>query len=375
MKKCVVTLPITPTANPSFGMIASVIVSDIVARNLGLKLVLALGVQGMRISAHELESVVNAFLSHLRGVGVRPDFILRGDSRVISGLIEKILISLLRQQRITMVEANILVCPCGAVEKLADVTEPYEKRRLYKTVNNEMYCKVCNGPVQKKHEEVYLFRLSEQISGIQLFPEFYRNEVGEQVRNANGSRILVSRTRNSSVPMQIGKKTILFDPDFIWQTYLTTLPSVGLDPSILIGSNHRFRAVVLSRAVQETCFPQSLLNVVVPPYFLAERQAPLRGEEYSIDTLLRAHHKNSLRVLAGESLNWNRKESVVQTSQLSLLDRMNSRFENLKIEEKVLLDLPSFFQRCNHQNIRETVRSVRGSKQTESVSSLFGVVD
>lgn len=375
MEKCVVTLPITPVANPSLGLVASILVGDIIARNLGLKFVLALGVQGMRIPVAELEGTVNSFLLHLNNVGVRPDYVWRSDSKENKVLLEKFFSKLTEDSFIEQAQVEVLECPCGAIEKLVDAIEWNEKRRLYVVRDGMTYCKICGGLSEKTQKIGHRFHLKENVSGIELHPISYEREVREQIRCFSEMKVLVSRKRGTAVSIKHGDEIVSLDPDFIWQMYLPALSASGFDPCILLGSNHTLRALILVRAVQQALSPKSSLRIVVPPYFLGEGRKRLGGESYSMNTLLLNHKINSLRVIVGMSLNWKQKESVIQTSQLALLDKMDQSFRSIEIQGRALPDIPAFFDQCNFNKIREAVGLVRRYKDIPKHNPLHGIIN
>lgn len=375
MEKCVVTLPITPMANPSFGLVALILVGDIIARNLGLKFVLALGVQGMRIPSADLEGTVSSFLLHLSNIGIRPDYVWRSDSEESKASIERFFGRMNADSFIEQVNSDILECPCGAVEKLVDAIEWNEKRRLYVVRDGMVYCRICGWPSEKIQKIGHRFHLKEDVSGIELYPSSYQNEIQEQVRLFSEMKVLVSRRRETAVSIKHGDEIVLLDPDFIWQMYLPALSVSGFDTCILLGGNHTLRALVLVRAVQQALSPKSSLKIVVPPYFLGEGRKHLGGELYSMDTLLSKHKINSLRVLVGMSLNWKQKESVIQTSHLALLDKMDQSFKSILIPRRVLPDIPALFDQCNYHKIREAVGLVRRYKDVPGYNPLYGFIN
>lgn len=375
MGKCVVTLPITPVANPSLGLVASILVGDIIARNLGLKFVLALGVQGMRIPSADLEGTVSSFLLHLSNIGIHPDYVWRSDSEGSKASIEKFFKRMNEDSFVEQVTADVLECSCGAIEKLFDAVEWNEKRRLYVVHDGKIYCKIC-GQLSKKIQKIgHRFHLKENVSGIEVHPGSYENVIQEQIRRFSETKILVSRNRATAVSIKHGDEIVSLDPDFIWQMYLPALSVSGFDPCILLGGNHTLRALVLVRAVQQAMFPKSSLEIVVPPYFLGEGRKPLGGEAYSMNTLLLNHKINSLRVLVGMSLNWKQKESVIQTSHLALLDKMDQSFKSTIIPRRILPDIPALFNQCNYQKIRETVGLVRRYKDVPGHNPLYGFIN
>lgn len=375
MIKCVVTLPITPVANPSLGLVASILVGDVIARNLGMKFVLALGVQGMRIPTAELEDTVNSFLSYLNNVGIRPDYTWRSDSEENRMLLEKFFSKLTDDSFVEQMLAEVLECPCGAIEKLADAIEWNEKRQLYIVRDGMIYCRICGGLSEKIQRIGYRFHLKEGVSGIELHPSSYTNEVQEQIRRFSKMRVLVSRRREAAVSIKHGDETVSLDPDFVWQMYLPALSVSGFDPCILLGSNHTLRALVLVRAVQQALSPKSSLKIVIPPYFLGEGRKRLGGESFSMNTLLLKHKINSLRAIVGMSLNWRQKESVIQTSQLALLDKMDQSFRSIAIQGKLISDIPALFDHCNCNKIRETVGLVRRHKKIPEHNPLYGFIN
>lgn len=375
MEKCLVTLPITPVANPSLGLVGAILTGDFAARNLGLKFVLALGPSNMRTPVSEREETVAAFVRHLANVGIRPDHIWRSDSEPNQRMIRECFLRMLNDSLITLSAADVEICPCGVVEKLAAATEWYEKRRLYSLRTGVPYCKFCNQRVIVQRKPVYRFQVKTDAFELDPYPNFYANELQTQIGYLANTSLMVSRSRESSVKLETEYGLVYLDQDFAWQMYLPTLPSAGYEPSVLLGSNHNLRAIVLIRILQQNLVPNSTLVTLIPPYFLGAGGKRM-GQECLMEALLGAHHKNSIRAIVGMSLNWKQKESAIDTQPLALLDKMAERLGRLQLSQTNLPDLDAFLEQCNYQKIRDTVKAVRGYK-TSAVDTqhLCGIID
>lgn len=100
MRKCVITLPITPTTSPTLGLVASILVGDVIARSLGLKFILALGSQLMS-KTDDRESNVKIFVNLLSDLGINPDMIWRSDSEATRFNIRKFTIQMMDTSLLT----------------------------------------------------------------------------------------------------------------------------------------------------------------------------------------------------------------------------------------------------------------------------------
>lgn len=185
---------------------------------------------------------------------------------------------------------------------------------------------------------------------------------------------MVSRSRKSSVTIDVGSEKIYLDQDFAWQMYLATLPLFGYEPAIILGSNHNLRAIVNIIALQHLLYPIGTPQVVIPPYFLGIGGRKI-GQEYCLDVVGKNHHKNALRAFVGMSLNWTRKESILQTNQLASLDKLAGKMQELHVPNHRDQDIASFITRCNHARIRKALNSLRKNGDTIDSDSLFGVID
>ncbi|MBX4205391.1 MAG: hypothetical protein KW788_04395 [Candidatus Doudnabacteria bacterium] len=373
MEKSVITLPITPTANPPLGLIASILVGDFAARNLGLKFVLALGPQ-MLLKEVDRESTVQSFLRHLNFVGVRPDFVWRIDSKKSRDEIRSFTSILVARGLIRSESASVETCPCGALEKLTESVEWYEKRRLYTRTLGGLCCKFCQKLALRELKPVCRFFAVPGSAKINPFPNFYSKELVKQTEQIERTSFMVSRARESTMKITVNGNEFGLDEDFAWQMYLSTMPAYGFEPTVILGSNHNLRALVLIATLQNHECTTKPLTVLIPPYFLGEGRQRL-GSEHGLELLANVHLKNSIRVLVGSSLNWTQKESVLQISQLPLLDKMSKRLEALRNAGQTINDISGFLKRCEYQRIRNTTASARGDKGVVDPVSLFGIVD
>lgn len=372
MLKSIVTLPITPQVNPSLGLVASILVGDFAARNLGLKFVLALGPQ-MRLSPPDRERTVTAFLDTLRRFGIRPDYVWRADTEDNYRCIQKLILRLSTEKKMIRKSwARIHVCSCGVVEKLSEATELYDKRRLYTIEQHGIRCKFCLEIAKQIERQVYRFTPSMDTISICPYPGYYSAEIQKQMESFLRISSMISRSRESSLHVEIDGEQVSLDNDFAWQLYLLTLPELGFEPELILGSNHSLRSIVTIATLQQALAPNSILQVLIPPYFLGEGRKRLGNA----DAIAGAYLKNSFRVIVASSLNWKKKESVIQIGQLQLLDKMFNRIQAAKLFAlPALATVHDFMDRCEYRKIRKVVGGVRGDRGVSDVTPLFGVID
>ncbi len=266
MKFAIVSLPITPRQAPKLGLMLVPYIGDVISKKMGISHVLGLNVNGLKLDPNDIESNVSGYLSANAKFGITPEFVWRDDQQENVYWIG-VFFSRLEAEGFIVKEAReLLRCPCGVVETLVSANNISGVRRLYETNGGEMVCRVCGGSLVKEVAEVYLFNIpSVPINDWHITPEFTKREMVNMAERFTGLGLLVSRTRDSAIPLWTGKEHIFLDADFGWQMYLPILSRFGYQPVALIGGQKNllgcYLAMVLSYLIDKT-----VPELVVPAY-------------------------------------------------------------------------------------------------------------
>lgn len=341
LRDSVVTLPITPSSNPDIGLMVTPFIMDVLAKRMGFGKILALNVNGTKLFSKNAENHVFGFLESNEKLDILPDFVWRDDQKENIFWINKFFTKLFDDGYIIKERAEIMRCDCRAVESLADADNFSFSRRIYHEKSGKKICNLCASEATKSIEDCYLF-IFPDISGIiDVYPEFYSNELLDMATRFRGLKFLISRSRNSSCAIWTGHENIFLDVDFIWQMFLPLLRRYGFNPKILIGSTKNILACCFSVAILKLIDGQDI-KLVIPPYYLATKRGKIKGDGYQFSYFVDYSDK-TLRLLLSTAINWSRKETILDFKLLDLISKMAYRIESEKSEnadnlEKIVID-------------------------------------
>ncbi|MCC6290844.1 hypothetical protein IT398_02165 [Candidatus Nomurabacteria bacterium] len=261
----VVTLPITPRHTPGLGLMLIPLVMDIIRQQMDGTGVLALNVNGSKLGSVNVEPHVLGYLKVCQQVGIVPNVVWRDDQQENVYWINQFFKQLTDAGLIFRAKRAVKRCPCRIVETLANAENFSDARKLYHWTGNVCLCKICQLPVYEESDDVYLFRLPKPKKGFVVTPEFTQGEIANLASRFTGAELLISRTRQSAIPLWVGRERIFLDPDFTWQLYLPILWHCGHRPTVMIGSQKNLFGCYLAMLLLEILVGDQV-NLVIPAY-------------------------------------------------------------------------------------------------------------
>lgn len=317
MKSCIVTLPIQPYANPSIGLIASVIVADFFSNLVSLPLIIVTSAGGMKSIEYKKN---DGFVMSLNQAGVNFEQTWDADSSLNLSRATQAIQKMIDDGMIITKSIKILNCECGAVEMPSDIITRSSRTLINKSIDG-CECKLCHSKVREVTvKEAMFFKPVSKLSlQSNLVPNLYGSEFLNAWNRICSQSQYISRIRKSACQLQIGDKRIGFDWDFIWQMYLAFLKQDGFCPEFVLTSNHTIDAVLRAVLLEALITGHQINNILIPPYFLGEKGISLGKLKMNY---IEKYHKNAFRLLVALSLNWKRKESRLMLSQLASCDRL-----------------------------------------------------
>lgn len=314
MKSCIVTLPIQPYANPSIGLIASVIVADFFSDLMSLPLVIVTSAGGMKSIEYKRN---DGFVMSLDQAGVTFEQTWDADSPLNLSRVTQAIQKMINDGMIIEKSVKVLNCECGAVEIPSNITT----RSSRTLISKDGECKLCHSTVKEVFIKEALFFESVNKISLQanLIPKSYNSEFSNAWDRICSQSQYISRIRKSACQLQVGDKKVGIDWDFVWQMYLAFLKQDGFCPEFVLTSNHTIDAVLRAVLLEALITGYQVNNILIPPYFLGEKGISLGKLKMNY---IEKYHKNAFRLIVALSLNWKRKESRLMLSQLSLCNRV-----------------------------------------------------
>lgn len=369
MKNCITTLPITPNNKPEIGLIITAFFMDLLSKRTDNAAVLALNLNGSKIIRTESKSKVNGYLAALDAMNISPDFVWRDDLNYNKKWINDFLYSLKKRNHITKETKAIIKCDCGAIESLREAENLSVSRSLSINQGGKHCCKICNTEIKNYYESVYLFSFPSSFRIKNVFPAFYSKEINVMATKFENRKFLISRSRSSAQVVQIEDTESFFDVDFVWQMFLPILRRLGYPPVALVASNKNLMGCCLSLVLSQL-IDNADIALIIPPYYLAPEKKHLKGEQYLSRYLTSQYGPKALRLLLASSINWTKKESVLDINLIELISKMAYRITG----EKNKYELEGAFSGLDGQTVKRILAVARKTREVISSKELFGVV-
>lgn len=356
LKPAIVTIPITPREAPKIGLLLIPFVMDVISKKMGIYEVMSLSVSGSKLLTGNTENHVQKYLQANRFLGINPSFIWRDDQKENIYWINIFFEQLQANGFITKSDQLLLRCSCRAVETLASAENYSSARKLYTTRNKITFCKICKKSIRQEMDAVYLFRIpdhsqiSTAITNWDILPEFTKLEITNLMKDFKGTKLLVSKTRPSAIPLWIGRDHIFLDVDFGWQLILPIIRRFGYDPKILVGSQKNllgcFLIMLLSHLIDETSS-----TLIVPGYCVSNKESD------QILNLFLNWEKAITRIFLACHCTFKKKDWAFNVSLLKLIRRAMKELPTDGKSRELQLSLGEAINECEGMPLRKLLAS------------------
>lgn len=358
----VVTLPITPRHTPSLGLMLIPFVMDILGKQMGTtKKVLALNVSGAKLVGANVEPHVCGYLKTCEQIGIVPDIIWRDDQRENVYWISRFFRQLVNDGLIIKAERAIKCCPCRIVETLASADNFSDARKLYYWSGGVCLCKICQLPVQEEVDNVYLLRIPKSTVDFSVTPAFTGVEIANLAGRFAGSELLISRTRDSAIPLWTGREQIFLDPDFAWQLYLPILWQCDCQPSVMVGSQKSLFGCYLAILLLQILI-KVRVDLVVPAYCQT-----INENEDAVISHFREWDRATIRLFLAAHVAYHIKDTRFDVSVLRLIKTLNPSKLGQRIVPAQTLPLGEALNRSSARCLRQLLMKARRSGVVDSL--------
>lgn len=294
------TLPITVKEVAPLGYWLTPILVDALSKQYQEQGILCYGKLGLHSPTPSLE---NAFHKTLDFLGMtcnrKPDSDFKDDLLSLSrevydgGVIEH------REQ-------ECYRCPCGCLELPVQIAQ-FAKEKTFTRVSNAYICKVCKKPGEVERVSGDFFRIGSDwsLESICVYPEWYRGELRELVRQLHKQGIPFFRARTTG----LSQDGMNLDVEFVWSLMLLLFSHQRPDERIrLVVTNHVLRQAATALLLAKSLNPDLKADLIVSPYITH----PGALEKWNIGRLIELGFTGDLlRFMLIGSLGWQAKDSFL----------------------------------------------------------------
>ncbi len=313
MSKIVMTMPIKPQTKTNIGMYIAPTLINVLSDILSCDSVMAINLLNS-YKDKDAESII--FINDLQRQGIKYNnlFIDKQFVEETLTLIEK----LIYDGIIKKSYEEIFRCDCGKVDILRQGINPNISKIFYEN-NNEYYCKECNTKCKCFKEEVLILELPENIDdSILIVPTFLKKDIKHLSKTFKGSKLLISKKRNTGYKIIIGNKEFNIDIDFLWMNYFRFFDS---DQIIMHASNHQIYQMYLLNYFNKIISNREICFVANPYMKDSKMINPLAEYEKTSDEIFK-------KLLILYNLKWRKKTCEWSPTIIDFLSNISTTRRN-----------------------------------------------
>jgi hypothetical protein len=251
------TLPITVKDGAPLGYWLTPILADALSKQIQEKGVLFYGKLGIRSPTSSQEDAFHGILDFLNLTCTRkPDSEFKDE---LLNLSEELCDRGVLESR----EQECYRCSCGCLELPVHIAR-FVKEKTFTRDGDSYICKVCKKPgeIVRVTGDFLNVSLDWSLDSIHVYPEWYRGELRELVRQLREQGIPLSRTR----PTGLIQGRMNLDVEFVWSLIPLLLSRKHPNERIrLVVTNHVLRQAAIALLLAQATDPNLKADLIVLP--------------------------------------------------------------------------------------------------------------
>lgn len=262
----IITLPMKPHRKEKIGMIVIPSIADVLAKRIGAKSYLGVNLMDSYVKRSDF---VNDYYNLLYQMDIDVDDVwvdTENETELFLNVQKLIDKGFIKEK-----ELKVLRCPCGVIDMKSGSANDFVTKRSYIMENNEVYCKECGEKCRDIVEKVLVFNASNIDFKSKTLPSRIAKDQQEFHKRLKDEDILVSRVRDTKVPVTVNGRKYNIDIDFAALTYLSCFDE---KQRVIIGSNHHVYQMYMMQLLQQ-CLGNNAENLYVAvPYVRPPANVP-----------------------------------------------------------------------------------------------------
>lgn len=327
MERIVMTMPIKPQKTTNVGMYIAPTLMNLFKDLLECEVVMAINTLNS-YSSREQEAVTYFQDLYKNGIHYDKSFIDKSNANLIVNVIEQ----MIYEGFIEKSYEHVFRCDCGKVDILEKGLSENGNGKLYYEKNGEYFCVSCGSICKKYNEKILTLYLDENVDDrIMITPTFLKNDAKHLSKIFKGSKLLISKYRDTGYTIKDGIDTFNIDIDFMWANYFQLFNE---KQKILLASNHQILQMYLLNYLNNITRKDEL-------YFVAN---PYVSNAANIDLLSEYEKTNDeyyKKLFILYNLRWKQKDCVWSKSVIDYLSNI-SNTRRLNLYKTILLSRKTY---------------------------------
>jgi hypothetical protein len=360
------TLPITVTDGAPLGYWLTSILADALSKQHQEQGILFYGQLGLRSPTPLMEKTFHE----------RLDFLNLTCERMADGDFKDELLELSREVfssgTIEYRKQECYRCPCGRLELPTHIAS-YAKDKTFTRSEGAYLCRACGKPGEIAQVSCGFFQAQAIWSweSVHVYPEWYRGELNELVRQLRDQGIPMVRTRDTG----LSQGGLNLDAEFVWSLIPLLLSRRHPDERIrLVVTNHVLRQATVALLLAQALNPNLKADLIVSPII----SHPGADEKWNIGRLVELGFTGDLlRIMLVGSLGWQSKYAGLYDAPSSIEHRrfmlLQRRIQEARKGETKSFTSHEVLRNLSHQNLMRGLKHVFNPGRFD-YQSLIGVL-
>lgn len=232
MERIVMTMPIKPQKNTNIGMFIAPAIMNTLSEMFECKGIMATNLLN---TYKNKDDDLQIYIDDLEKQGIKYTELFV--DKYNSDKILEVITRLVYDGYVTKERETIYRCQCGKVDILNHGISNVGLGKLYFENEGNYYCSECKSLCIPSIEEVLVLNLPNNIDdSLLIVPTFLKNDANHLSKTFKGSKLLVSKLRETGYQLNIDGKVFNIDIDFIWMNYFQLFSE---KQKIMLASNHQ----------------------------------------------------------------------------------------------------------------------------------------
>ena len=357
----VITLPMKPHRKEKIGMIVIPSIADVLAKRIGAKSYLGINLMDSYVKRSDF---IDDYYNLLYQMDIDVDDVwvdTENEPELFSNVQKLIDNGFIKEKKL-----KVLRCPCGVIDMKSGSANDFVTKRSYIMKDNEVYCKECGEKCRDSIEKVLVFNASNIDFKSKTLPSRIAKDQLEFHKRLKDEDILVSRVRDTKVPVVVNGTKYNIDIDFAALTYLSCFDE---NQRVIIGSNHHVYQMYMMQLLQQCLENESENLYVAVPYVRPPADVPfdLKKELFSLSNSSRESY------IFGSAFKFKNTVNTWSPDLLKCIGKLNeSEAQRLyeKMTTPITISKDESLEKhvnnaVNKTNIQRMLNEVRNKKDSE----------
>lgn len=309
MKFKSICMPLKPKLNSS-GFKILPLVSNVVGDMLNCETIFTFNVlHGFKSS----ESIINDFIKELKELDIVSNQIVMDKDFV--DLAKQNILNLYKKGLAEIIYKDVVMCDCGIINTTKENITKISKMKLAHIENDRIICDKCNCECKSSMQKVLILKTKDiNLGEIQIFPDNLSKEINDLLNSYKDTNILLSKTRETGVRLEIENIIFNIDVDMIWSQYLSFYNDTNI---VTVGSSHVIFAMVLSYIMEKAINGTNNVIFLSVPY--------IKNPQMDIDLFAEIKNNKVRKLLTMFCCKWNSKECYFSQEIYDKLNRFSEQ--------------------------------------------------